>query len=241
MARHPHLQLRRIKGRGHINATGCLWQPQQILVELRRAERARKQHHGLRCSIAGRQVRCRHHIANAQGGQRLSAPCCAGHGSLPAGMAAHVKQRVGAKLLGQRQPLQRCQIKIEHCIARQQRAVALGIGNRAHHALQGAQQASRHALVHLVILLLRLVDGSPLALQAIERLFDRTGRRCTRGHQRPLRQLGRVHAAGAFEQVVRLVYQHAHLPLIDLRQRIQHGRAVEKVVGIAHHHVAPPR
>ena len=80
-----------------------------------------------------------------------------------------------------------------------------------------------------------------MALQCVQRFFDFVAGLFARYGQRQLRQLGAVHAASAFQQVVCFVYQHANSPLVALAQRIQHGGAVEEVVVIAHHHIGPVR
>ena len=52
-------------------------------------------------------------------------------------------------------------------------------------------------------------------------------------------QFSRVHAPATFDQVVRLVHQDADPPALVQRQAKQQRVAIEKVVVVAHHHIAP--
>jgi len=135
--------------------------------------------------------------------------------------------------------MQRLEIEAQQRRVLRRRRLGDVVGHGGHRVLQRGQHPGGHGLVSLVGRGLLAVKGVPGAVERVQRLFQGLGRVLPRARQLALIQFGRVHAPRALDQVVRLVRQHRHLPLVRLRQRVQHGAGIEVVVVVAHRHVAP--
>ncbi len=115
------------------------------------------------------------------------------------------------------------------------------IGDGADSLLQRAEQFERQLGLHLIIHQLLAMQVVPAALYSAQWAFQ--WRRCLAAEtgEGPLIELSAIHAARAFEQVVRFVHQHADTPVVVERQAVEQGADVEIVVVVADHGVRPAR
>ena len=92
VAHHAHLQLRRRKGRGHIDPAGFFGQSQQVLIVTGRGQRGGEQRGGVGITETAGQKGRGHYVTQTQCGVITN-----GEGLL----ARHIEQRVRAKGLAQ--------------------------------------------------------------------------------------------------------------------------------------------
>ncbi|MNZ72393.1 hypothetical protein D3C78_907720 [compost metagenome] len=115
------------------------------------------------------------------------------------------------------------------------------VGDRGDGALQGVQQFLRRRVVGAVVLCLFPVQLAPNAADPLQGLLQRGGCDFAQGLEAELVELRRIHPARALHQVMGLVHQHRHTPLVGAGQAVEQGTAVEVVVVVADHQVAPAR
>ena len=146
-----------------------------------------------------------------------------------------------AKALRQAVDQQHVEIKALQVFIERRRVFGQVIADGRGHALQGAKEFLGQGWMHVVIAILFLQQGRPLAREAVQRLFQGVGRELAQQLQVDLRQLGRIHAARARHHIVRLVDQHVDFPVVGQCHAVQHGAEVEIVIVVADDDVAPAR
>ncbi|MNP37534.1 hypothetical protein D3C76_1309890 [compost metagenome] len=87
--------------------------------------------------------------------------------------------------------------------------------------MQGIQQFLRWIGVGAIVLRLRLVQLAPAAANPLQGLFQYRRGRLAQGLEVQLVELGRIHLARSFHQVVRFVHQHRYPPLVGAGQAIE--------------------
>ncbi|MNM88984.1 hypothetical protein D3C81_1012080 [compost metagenome] len=230
VAQCVHLQLLGAERRFHVQPGGAFRQAEQVGVIVRGAQGGGEQRGAVgRFEALGEEGR-RHDIAQAQGRLRP-----------PAGAAVHrdVEQRMRPVGLGQ--AAEQHGVEVE---AQQPGIVAGGmvgqvIGDRGDDLLQGGDEQVRHHRVDAVGLFLFLVELVPVAADAIQRAFQRGRAGLAQGVEFALVQFRAVHAAAALDQVVRLVHQQRHAPVVEHGEAVEQGGHVEVVVVVADHHIGP--
>ena len=232
-ARNVHRQLIGAERRLHVEPGRVVTEPERVGIELPRRQRRREQHGGAGRGIAWLEKRRRHHIAQAQGGVGHS-PAAA-----PGTLERHVEDRMRAEGFQQPAELQCIEIELQQRAVEADRPGLEDGGDRRRGILQRRDETGRRLRLHLVRLGLPGDELAPAALQPVERLFQFVGshRACLAQAQRA--QFGAVHGARALEQVVGFVDQHRDAPIIGHGQRMQQRAAVEVVVVVTHHQVAP--
>eukprot|EP01022_Parablepharisma_sp_SALTPOND_P029704 TRINITY_DN743_c2_g1_i1.p1 TRINITY_DN743_c2_g1~~TRINITY_DN743_c2_g1_i1.p1 ORF type:complete len:1374 (+),score=494.59 TRINITY_DN743_c2_g1_i1:672-4793(+) len=228
IGRHPHLQLAGQERRLHIDPGGVRRHAQQVGEIMPGRQRGREQRGGMGLGKARPQERRRHHVANRQHGIALV-------------LAGEVQQRMRPEGIGQPHEGHGLEVEIAQRRLQRHRDLREVFADGADAGAQGLDQLGRDALQHLVGQQGLLGGGAPAAAQLLQRLGHHRRRHGTGRAQAGAMQLGAVHAAGARHQVVGLVGQHAHAPVVGLRHRIEHGAAIEPVVVVADNDIAPAR
>ena len=165
--------------------------------------------------------------------------------ALLAFLPLQVDERMRVEILEQAQHLQHLHLEALHVGIQRVGMVRKMLANRLHALRERVQQRGRKRRVHRVVFGLLLVERAPLLLDGSERLlharrgFGRGGLR--RLLERLRRQRGAEHAARAVHEVVRLVDEQRHAPVVGLRERVQQPAEIEEIVVVAHHHIDPAR
>ena len=152
-----------------------------------------------------------------------------------------VEQRMVAERFAQTSEQQRAEIKLL------QLGIVVGgmlghvVGDGGSRGLQRDHEFFGQRGVRFIVHVLLFFELVPQLVHAVERLFQFGRRGLAQQAQAGVFEFGRIHLARARHHVVRLVHQHADLPVVQYRQAVQHGAQVEIIVIVADDHVAPAR
>ena len=146
-----------------------------------------------------------------------------------------------AEQLGETAELQDREVELLQRRLQRLRLLGEQVVDRRHRVLQGQEQLLRWLVVGLVVVRLGLAQFVPGTLDTLQRFPQDLRGGLAHTEEIALVEFGGIHPPAALHQVVRLVHQYRHPPLVDLGQAMEHGAEVEVVVVVAHRQVAPAR
>ncbi|CRR31682.1 hypothetical protein PAERUG_E15_London_28_01_14_08690 [Pseudomonas aeruginosa] len=146
-----------------------------------------------------------------------------------------------AEQLGETAELQDREVELLQRRLQRLRLLGEQVVDRRHRVLQGQEQLLRRLVVGLVVVRLGLGQFVPGTLDALQRFPQGLRGGFAHTEEIALVEFGGIHPPAALHQVVRLVHQYRHPPLVDLGQAMEHGAEIEVVVVVAHRQVAPAR
>ena len=128
--------------------------------------------------------------------------------------------------------------------AQQGGVVAVGligqvIGYGADRLLQADDEQIGNRGIHLIGRFLIPVQLVPVTSHPVKGALESRWSYLAQVIESVLIKFGGIHAATALDQVMRLVHQQGHTPVVEHREAVEQGGHVEVVVVITDHHIGP--